>query len=114
MNITNPDHLTENLSGGNQQKVILAKWLMTNVEVIIFDEPTKGVDVGAKQEIYALMEEFVAQGNAIIMVSSELTEVIGMSDRALVVRDGEISACLNREELSEETLLKYAMPERSA
>ena len=114
LNITNPDHLTENLSGGNQQKVILAKWLMTNVEVIIFDEPTKGVDVGAKQEIYALMEEFVAQGNAIIMVSSELTEVIGMSDRALVVRDGEISACLNREELSEETLLKYAMPERSA
>ena len=114
LNITNPDHLTENLSGGNQQKVILAKWLMTNVEVIIFDEPTKGVDVGAKQEIYALMEEFVAQGNAIIMVSSELTEVIGMSDRALVVRDGEISACLNREELREETLLKHAMPERSA
>lgn len=112
LNIRNPDHLTENLSGGNQQKVILAKWLMTNAKVIIFDEPTKGVDVGAKQEIYALMEEFVAQGNAIIMVSSELTEIIGMSDRALVVREGEISACLEREELDEETLLKYAMPKR--
>ncbi len=113
LNIRNPYHLTENLSGGNQQKVILAKWLMTNAKIIIFDEPTKGVDVGAKQEIYALMEEFVAQGNAIIMVSSELTEIIGMSDRALVIREGEISACLDRKELSEETLLRYAMPKRS-
>lgn len=113
LNIRSPDHLTENLSGGNQQKVILAKWLMTNAKVIIFDEPTKGVDVGAKQEIYALMEEFVAQGNGIIMVSSELTEIIGMSDRALVVREGEISACLNREELTEEALLQHAMPKRA-
>lgn len=113
LNIRNPDHLTENLSGGNQQKVILAKWLMTNAKIIIFDEPTKGVDVGAKQEIYALMEEFVAQGNAIIMVSSELTEIIGMSDRALVIREGEVSACLERKDLNEETLLEYAMPKRS-
>lgn len=110
LNIKNPEYLTENLSGGNQQKVILAKWLVTNARVIIFDEPTKGVDVGAKQEIYALMEDFVAQGNSIIMVSSELTEIIGMSDRALVIRNGEVSACLKREELSEEILLEYAMP----
>ncbi len=110
LNIRDPGYLTENLSGGNQQKVILAKWLVTNARVIIFDEPTKGVDVGAKQEIYALMEDFVAQGNSIIMVSSELTEIIGMSDRAIVVREGEISACLKREELNEEVLLEYAMP----
>ena len=109
LNIRNPDHLTANLSGGNQQKVILAKWLSSDVDVLIFDEPTKGVDVGAKSEIYALMEAYVATGKSIILVSSELPEIIGMCDRALVMRNGRIVAALDREDFSEETLLSHAM-----
>ncbi len=109
LNIRNPDHLTQNLSGGNQQKVILAKWLSSDVDVLIFDEPTKGVDVGAKSEIYALMERYVATGKSIILVSSELPEIIGMCDRALVMRNGRIVATLDRKDFSEETLLSYAM-----
>jgi len=104
-----PEYMTTNLSGGNQQKVIVAKWLTTDSEVLIFDEPTKGIDVGAKAEIYALMEELASQGKAIIMVSSELPEVIGMSDRVAVMRGGELVKILQREELSEETILHYAM-----
>ena len=106
-----PEHLTQNLSGGNQQKVILAKWLATNVDILIFDEPTKGVDVGAKAEIYALMEEFVAEGKSIIMISSELPEVIGMSDRIIVLKEGRMSALVNREEFSETNLLGHAIGE---
>ena len=86
----NPDYLVSNLSGGNQQKVVLSKWLSTGVDILIFDEPTKGIDVGAKAEIYRLMEDLVAQGKAIIMVSSELPEVIGMSDRVVVMHEGRI------------------------
>ena len=100
LNIMDPEHMTQNLSGGNQQKVILAKWLATNVDILIFDEPTKGVDVGAKAEIYALMEEFAAEGKSIIMISSELPEVIGMSDRIIVLKEGRMSALVNREEFS--------------
>jgi len=81
----------ENLSGGNQQKVVLAKWLERNAEVIIFDEPTRGIDVGAKYEIYVLMNELAAQGKAILMISSELPEVIGMADRILVMHEGRVT-----------------------
>ena len=84
--------MTANLSGGNQQKVVLGKWLSASGDIMIFDEPTKGIDVGAKAEIYALMEELLEQGKSIIMVSSELTEVMGMSDRIYVMKDGKITA----------------------
>ena len=82
------------LSGGNQQKVVLAKWLARNCEVLIFDEPTRGVDVGAKYEIYLLMNELCAQGKSVLLISSELPEVLGMSDRILVMRKGEIAGCI--------------------
>lgn len=104
-----PEYMTLNLSGGNQQKVIVAKWLSTDSDILIFDEPTKGIDVGAKSEIYNLMETLAAQGKAIIMVSSELPEVIGMSDRVAVMREGRLVTILQRDELSEETILHYAM-----
>ncbi|MDU1139180.1 sugar ABC transporter ATP-binding protein [Enterocloster bolteae] len=104
-----PDYLTESLSGGNAQKVIIAKWMTTDADIIIFDEPTKGIDVGAKAEIYRLMEELVAGGKSIIMVSSELPEVIGMSDRVVVMREGKIMGVLNHDELNEEVIMSFAM-----
>ena len=79
------------LSGGNQQKVVLAKWLARNCDVLIFDEPTRGIDVGAKYEIYLLMNELAAQGKAIVMISSELPEVLGMADRILVMHEGRVT-----------------------
>lgn len=85
------EQLARNLSGGNQQKVVLAKWLQRNAEVIIFDEPTRGIDVGAKYEIYMLMNDLAKQGKAIIMISSELPEVLGMSDRIIVMHEGRIT-----------------------
>lgn len=85
------EQLARNLSGGNQQKVVLAKWLQANSEVIIFDEPTRGVDVGAKYEIYVLMRKLASEGKALLMISSELPEVLGMSDRILVMRGGKIT-----------------------
>lgn len=104
-----PDYLTESLSGGNAQKVIIAKWMTTDADIIIFDEPTKGIDVGAKAEIYRLMEDLVAGGKSIIMVSSELPEVIGMSDRVVVMREGRIMGFLNHDELNEEVIMSFAM-----
>ncbi|MEM8488038.1 MAG: sugar ABC transporter ATP-binding protein [Bacteroidota bacterium] len=89
--ISHQDQLAQNLSGGNQQKVLIARWLESNSDVIIFDEPTRGIDVGAKYEIYLLMNELAAAGKAIIMISSELPEVLGMSDRILVMHEGHIS-----------------------
>jgi ABC-type sugar transport system ATPase subunit len=89
--ITHQDQVTKNLSGGNQQKVVLAKWLASNSEVVIFDEPTRGIDVGSKYEIYLLINELAAQGKAILMISSELPEVLGMSDRILVMHEGRIT-----------------------
>lgn len=93
LQIKTPHHeqLAKNLSGGNQQKVVLAKWLQRNAEVIIFDEPTRGIDVGAKYEIYLLMNKLAQQGKAIIMISSELPEVLGMSDRIVVMHEGRIT-----------------------
>lgn len=87
----NQEQLAKNLSGGNQQKVVLAKWLQRNAEVIIFDEPTRGIDVGAKYEIYMLMNDLAKQGKAIMMISSELPEVLGMSDRIVVMHEGRIT-----------------------
>ena len=89
--VTGRSQTAETLSGGNQQKVVLAKWLQQNAEIVIFDEPTRGIDVGAKYEIYLLMNELAAQGKAILMISSELPEVLGMSDRILVMHEGRIS-----------------------
>lgn len=96
------------LSGGNQQKVVLGKWLAMKPSVLLLDEPTRGIDIGAKREIYALMEELSEQGVAILFVSSELEEVIGMSDRVLVMHEGRISGELARGELSEEAIMRLA------
>ena len=100
----------ENLSGGNQQKVVLAKWLERDAEILIFDEPTRGIDVGAKYEIYQLMNELAARGKGILMISSELPEVLGMSDRILVMRDGRIVGELKNEPgLTQEDVMAIAM-----
>ena len=100
--------LAMNLSGGNQQKVVLAKWLMLSPKVLIIDEPTRGIDVGAKYEIYVLMNELKRQGMAIIMVSSELPEILGMSDRIVVLREGEITGEFDNREVTEEMVMERA------
>ncbi|GIQ62076.1 lantibiotic ABC transporter permease [Paenibacillus cisolokensis] len=98
-----------NLSGGNQQKIVLAKWYHTDTKVLILDEPTRGVDVGAKVEIYQLINELAAKGMAIVMISSELLEIIGMCDRVYVMNEGEIKGSLTREELSEDRIMSLAV-----
>ena len=103
-----------NLSGGNQQKVVIAKWLATRPRVIILDEPTKGIDIGSKAAVHEFMAELAAQGLAIIMVSSEIPEILGMSDRAIVMREGRIAAELARDEMSAETLVRHAAGIRGA
>ncbi|HET7292966.1 MAG TPA: sugar ABC transporter ATP-binding protein [Vicinamibacteria bacterium] len=97
------------LSGGNQQKVVLGKWLAADVEVLIMDEPTRGIDVGAKQEIYELMNRLTAAGAGIVMISSELPEVLGMSDRILVLRRGRVAAEMNAAEATQERVLSAAL-----
>ncbi|MEN8714897.1 MAG: sugar ABC transporter ATP-binding protein, partial [Verrucomicrobiales bacterium] len=105
-----PEQLAAQLSGGNQQKVVIAKWLARNTEVILFDEPTRGIDVGAKFEIYQLMNKLAGEGKAIVMVSSELPEILGMSDRIIVMREGQIAGELeNRDGLTQEEVLALAM-----
>ena len=99
---------TGNLSGGNQQKVVLAKWLMTKPKVLILDEPTRGIDVGAKFEIYNIMNRLVAEGVCIIMISSELPEILGMSDRILVMHNGRIKGELSHGEATQEKVMFYA------
>ncbi|MCB7305889.1 sugar ABC transporter ATP-binding protein [Bariatricus massiliensis] len=99
----------ENLSGGNQQKVVLAKWLMLDAKVLILDEPTRGIDVGAKYEIYKIIEDLAKLGCAIIMISSEIPELMGMTDRMYVMCKGRITGKLNREEFSQELTMKYAV-----
>ena len=98
----------ETLSGGNQQKVVLSKWLMTDPKVLIMDEPTRGIDVGAKQEIYNLMNELTAQGVGIIMISSELPELLGMADRIVVMDNRKVTGELSREEATQERIMKLA------
>jgi inositol transport system ATP-binding protein len=96
------------LSGGNQQKVVLAKWLVGDVKVMILDEPTRGIDVGAKSEIHRLMTEFAREGMGIIMISSELPEVLGMSDRIVVMQEGIIQGVLDRSEATQENIMELA------
>ena len=98
----------DSLSGGNQQKVVLARWMMNDPDVLIMDEPTRGIDVGAKYEIYKLMGLFVKSGKAVIMVSSELPELIGMCDRIYVMAKGRITGELQRRQFSQETIMKLA------
>lgn len=102
------DQIVRNLSGGNQQKVVLAKWLIRNSDILIFDEPTRGIDVGAKSEIYTLMNELAAQGKSIIMISSELPEILRMSDRVIVMCEGRITGELDIGEASQEKIMEYA------
>jgi methyl-galactoside transport system ATP-binding protein len=100
--------LVQNLSGGNQQKVILSRWLMTLPEILIMDEPTRGIDVGAKYEIYTIMAELVKQGKAIIMVSSEMPELLGMSHRVLVLCAGRLTGTLDKQDATQEAIMRYA------
>jgi D-xylose transport system ATP-binding protein len=98
----------DQLSGGNQQKVVIAKWLMGNPKVLIMDDPTRGIDVGAKFEIYKLMNELAEKGVGIIMISSDLEEVLGMSDRIMVMCEGHSSEILDHEEANQEHVMKLA------
>ncbi|AMM83490.1 hypothetical protein AZF01_03235 [Martelella sp. AD-3] len=102
------DQPVGNLSGGNQQKVVIAKWLATQPKVIILDEPTKGIDIGSKSAVHAFMSELAGRGLSIIMVSSEIPEILGMSDRVIVMREGRIVAELARDEMSAEKLVRAA------
>jgi ribose transport system ATP-binding protein len=97
-----------NLSGGNQQKVVLARWLALSPKVLIFDEPTRGIDVGAKAEIYALIRQLGKEGVAVIVISSEMEEVLGLSDRLAVMHEGRLTGILKREECSEEAVMRLA------
>ncbi|MGS2779682.1 sugar ABC transporter ATP-binding protein [Robertmurraya sp. GLU-23] len=106
---SNPHYMTTNLSGGNQQKVVISKWLSSDAEILILDEPTKGVDVGAKAEIYRVLEELLEKGKSIIVVSSELPEVLGLSDRIIVMREGKKVKEFENQNLTEEDILQYAM-----
>lgn len=103
-----PQHECSNLSGGNQQKVVFAKWIYTNPKVLILDEPTRGVDIGAKKEIYSIINELAEKGVAIIMVSSELPEVLGMSDRIMVVQEGHVRGILHKEDADQENIMILA------
>ena len=111
LNIKTPSvHQTvNNLSGGNQQKVVMAKWLFSGADILILDEPTRGIDVGAKYEIYCLMNQLTAQGKAIIMISSELPEVLGMSDRILVMHEGRIKGELTGEDKNANRVMQLAI-----
>jgi ribose transport system ATP-binding protein len=102
------EQLAGHLSGGNQQKVVLAKWLATRSEILFFDEPTRGIDVGARAEIYALMRELTRAGKGIVMVSSDLSEVLGMSDRILVMSHGRLVGELPRAEATQASILSLA------
>jgi len=102
------EQLVKNLSGGNQQKVVIGKWLVRDSDILIFDEPTRGIDVGAKSEIYKLLNELAGQGKSIIMVSSELPEILRMSHRVVVMCEGKITATLDAEESNQEKIMHYA------
>jgi ribose transport system ATP-binding protein len=116
LNISTPGLNTQvmYLSGGNQQKVVVAKWLFSQGKILIFDEPTRGIDVGSKFEVHQIMMNLVKDGNSIIMISSELPEILGMSDRILVMREGRLTGELKREGATQEKILRYAMVEEVA
>jgi ABC-type sugar transport system ATPase subunit len=100
--------LVRHLSGGNQQKVVLAKWLSTAPKVLIMDEPTRGIDVGAKAEVHALMSRLAGQGLGILMISSEMPEIMGMSDRVIVMCQGRITGQFSRDQLDQEAIMTCA------
>jgi ribose transport system ATP-binding protein len=100
--------LVRNLSGGNQQKVVLAKWLTRNCDILIFDEPTRGIDVGAKNEIYRLLRDLAAAGKAIILISSELPEIIRMCDRVIVMCEGRVTGEVTGDEINQQRIMQYA------
>jgi ribose transport system ATP-binding protein len=108
------EQVVQYLSGGNQQKIVLGKWLAMKPRLLLLDEPTRGIDVGSKQEIYRLMEELAATGVAILFVSSEMEEVLGMADRALVMHEGAITGELARNQLSEEAVMQLATGNKAA
>jgi len=116
LNIKTPslDVFVEKLSGGNQQKVVIGKWLITDSDVLILDEPTRGIDVGAKTEVYRLMNQLVESGVTVIMISSELPEIMGMSDRIIVMSEGKKTAELEKAEADQETIMKYATGNKGA
>jgi ABC-type sugar transport system ATPase subunit len=103
------ERLTKFLSGGNQQKVVFAKWLCAKTRVYIFDEPTRGIDVGSKSEIYKIINNLAAQGAAIIVISSELPEILGVCDRIVVMCEGRITGEVSRSEATQEKIMKYAI-----
>jgi rhamnose transport system ATP-binding protein len=106
------DMFAKTMSGGNQQKVVIAKWLATNPTLLIIDEPTRGIDVGTKAEVHRLLSELAGQGMAILMISSELPEVLGMADRVLVVCEGRLTADLPRESATPESVMRAATQTR--
>ncbi len=106
--------LIQNLSGGNQQKVLVARWLLTNPDILILDEPTRGIDVGAKAEIHTIITKLACEGKSIIMVSSEMPEILGMSDRILVMSHGQITAILDRKDANQEIIMRYAAAKTNA
>lgn len=106
---TGIQQVVESLSGGNQQKVVLSKWLMSEPDVLLLDEPTRGIDVGAKYEIYTIINKMAAAGKAVLMISSEMPELLGMCDRIYVVNNGQIAGCLSRNEASQESIMKIIM-----
>lgn len=99
-------------SGGNQQKAIIGRWLAASTEIFLFDEPTRGIDVGAKSEIYNLIEELAKAGKAIIVVSSEMPEIIRLSDRVLVMQEGRLVANLQKNDITEDRIAHYAIPRK--
>ena len=104
----NLDEPVINLSGGNQQKVLVARWLMTHPRILILDEPTRGIDVGAKAEIHRLISELAVQGVAVLMISSELPEVLGMSDRVLVMHEGRMTGIVDRKDATQVKIMELA------
>ncbi|HBR01516.1 MAG TPA: sugar ABC transporter ATP-binding protein, partial [Ruminiclostridium sp.] len=105
---TDTEVRVQDLSGGNQQKVLVARWLLTNPEILLVDEPTRGIDVGAKAEIHSLITKMAGSGKAIIMASSEMPEIIGMCDRILVMHEGRLTGILNRSDATQERIMEYA------
>ena len=103
------EQVVGSLSGGNQQKVVLAKWMLTQPDVLILDEPTRGIDVGAKYEIYCVINDLAKAGKAVIVISSEMQEIIGTCDRVYVINDGEIAGELSKNEVSQEKIMQHIM-----
>ena len=100
--------MVKNMSGGNQQKVVIGKWLTRETDILIFDEPTRGIDVGAKDEVYKLLNELAKQGKSIIMISSELPEILRMSDRIMVMCEGRLTGILKNKEADQNLIMQYA------